>query len=353
MSASPAQPEVGSLFAGRYEIREKLAPAPAWTRYRAVDGDVDVEVELWRFRPELWPDAAARDRLVRAVHNARRTDHPHLLRLFTTGQSGDAVYATTSLSELHPPPTAPAALIDYAAATAQALAAVHAAGRVHGRLTPGDIVLSEGRLRVRAAGLYRDLDHQAARPFFRDYGRYLAPEVRSGDRATRAADIYSLAAIMASFAAGPDTADLQTALERLAAEKRPLHKILTTALAVGPHQRPSSTTELITSAAAALDLDGRLPTAAEPPASAATLAATEVTVLGSAPLPPGGSPAATQGPSNRAGAARPGRRAGAGPGQGADSPVHSDTVDDGSTEQVVRFDRGDLAGDGDESTTVT
>jgi serine/threonine protein kinase len=80
---------------------------------------------------------------------------------------------------------------------AEALETVHAAGYVHGRLTPGDIVQVSGLVKIGGAGLYRDLDVDAARRAWANASRYLAPEVIGPGQATPVSDVYSLAVILA------------------------------------------------------------------------------------------------------------------------------------------------------------
>ena len=91
---------------------------------------------------------------------------------------------------------------------------MHAAGRAHGRLTPDDVVEIGGVLKVRGAGLLSDLEPDPARTYFRHYTRYLAPEIKSGDRGTRMSDVYSLGAILVGAAIGTDSTDLQGATAR-------------------------------------------------------------------------------------------------------------------------------------------
>ncbi|MCG8418863.1 MAG: protein kinase [Proteobacteria bacterium] len=271
MSSDSEELTPGALLAGRYEIRELLGSAPAWQRYRALDGDVDLEVELWRFQPELWPGSRDRERLLRAIAAMRRIDHPYLLRLFNTGESGGTVYATTQLCQGVVLPREPAEFLPYARIIAEALEAAHAAGKVHSRLAPSDVVDVGGAIKVRGAGLYSDLDPTAARRYFRETSRYLAPEIKSGDRATPAADVYSLGAIFAICTVGSAAIDLQSALEFIKAKKRSLHRVLTQALSVGLHERPRSPGALVEAAADALGIDRVAGRAADPIDGQATI----------------------------------------------------------------------------------
>ncbi|GAB3446177.1 hypothetical protein GCM10027570_17210 [Streptomonospora sediminis] len=165
-------------------------------------------------------------------------------------------------------PLSGAALTAFAAGTAEALAAVHAAGIVHRDIKPANIIVGPHGPRVLDFGIARDVAD--ATPEEGVYGTpgWIAPERLSGETATTAADMFAWGALVAYAAAGrnPFGAGEAAALLRRTREGRAdvdgvpdeLLPLVERALAVDPGERPT----------AAEALEGVLATvAAEPDAT--------------------------------------------------------------------------------------
>lgn len=237
---------VGQLVGERYELRAVVAEAPAYTEYRAFDREVEVEVSLWWFRDELFPTDDQRSQLVTAAYDMRSIGHQNLRKLFDVGRTDDGMFATVQMCPgvlLRPgqdPPASEDNILRIATAVSDGLEAGRAAGHVHGRLTPRDIVHVAGLIKVGGVGLYRAVDRDAAAALWLGDEHYVAPEVRSGGAPTAAADVYSLAVILAEVAAGMTSPDLGHTMQTVAEQQPGMQTVLDAALSSRVEQRPQT-----------------------------------------------------------------------------------------------------------------
>ncbi|HYU15139.1 MAG TPA: protein kinase, partial [Candidatus Acidoferrum sp.] len=257
MKRAGAGLEIGALVAdGRYEVRACTLEGPAYVDYRVHDREVEVELALWRMDPVLYAGEEDCASFEQAAAEMRNVVHPHLRRLFEAGRSEDGVpYLTMQLGSpdgiaLRLGSGRPASELDlmrYANAIAEGLEAVHAAGRIHGRLVPADLVEVAGHIKVSGAGLYRGLARDPGLAVVR-WGaavRYLAPEMLAAGAGDPRADVYSMAAILCELASGVSRPDLGEATEQLATEQLSLADLLARALSQSPERRPGRPAELI------------------------------------------------------------------------------------------------------------
>lgn len=242
-------------IADRYQLREALAKRPVGRWFRAFDREVDVDVGLLLVNPELLPDEASQNRFMGAVVEMRGINHRHLLRLFDVGREGDSVYLTTQMSQPIKALYKAEGVLDYVNSVADGLDAVHRAGQTHGRLTPSDIGEVQKLIKVSGAGLYSDVPPTVAMRVWRGLSCFWAPEVVRGERATPAADVYSLAAIAVVLLSSGKTADPHRALDGLKKENRGVYDALAPAMSVTPDDRPASPSLLVNRLSNAIDED--------------------------------------------------------------------------------------------------
>ncbi|HKE14382.1 MAG TPA: SUMF1/EgtB/PvdO family nonheme iron enzyme [Kofleriaceae bacterium] len=262
---------IGDVVGGRYEVRFLTAEGPAYRDYRVHDREVEVELALWRMDAQLFAGPRQAE-FASAAREMRGLVHAHLRRLFEVGLTDDgAVYLTSQLgsaegialrlgsgraaSELD--------ILRYASAMAEGLEAVHAAGHLHGRMVPADVVEVAGIIKVSGAGLYGGLDPALAAERWGEAGRYVAPEVLATGQGDRRADVYSMAAILCELASGVSRPDLGEATEALAAEQLALADLLARALSRSPDRRPARPAELV-ERVRRLFVDERVPTMKRP-----------------------------------------------------------------------------------------
>lgn len=182
-----------------FVVEERLGEGPRGVVYRAEQPGIGRPVALKCFTAgeEGWQAqlAAAADRL-------GAVEHPALAPVFAVGVNCGRPYVMLPLAaggNLHrqlagePPPAELVARLG--AVLARAVAAAHQAGLVHGRLTPANVLFD-------AAGFPALSDFVCAGlPCAEGAGNgadleFLAPETGTGTGATRAADIYSLGALL-------------------------------------------------------------------------------------------------------------------------------------------------------------
>ena len=250
--------EVGQIIAGRYEVRARTLAAPAYVDWRAYDREIEVDVSLWWIAPELLAADGTREALEAGVNAARRLGHPAVRKVFGGGRDGEGFWVASQLGTVV---DAGSDLVRVANALAEGLEALHAAGLVHGRLCPTDVVDVAGALKVSGGGLWRSVDADLAARVWGDASRFLAPEVLDGAAATPRSDVYSMAAVLLERAAGITGQNLVDTMDVLAADRPRLADILQRGLADTPdrrYDRPSGLVERLREVMSlpAVDRDG-------------------------------------------------------------------------------------------------
>jgi hypothetical protein len=203
-----------------YDLVRLLGTGRRGELWLARDAATGVEAALRRL-PGV-DDLSRRDALRRAVARASRLDHPHLVRLREVRGVGpdlvlvmDHVAGGTLAALLgRRPALAAAEAVTLAAPLAEALAAVHAGGLVHGRVSADHVLLApDGRpvLGDLAPDLWPDLwpDPSPAR----SGGEAEA----AGEPSTPAADVRALAALCRAATGGVQPPALRRVLDAAAA----------------------------------------------------------------------------------------------------------------------------------------
>ncbi|MFL6136480.1 MAG: serine/threonine-protein kinase, partial [Frankiaceae bacterium] len=204
-----------------------------------------------------------RDRLRREAALLAGVTSPHLVRLRTVVTTGDGLVLVLDLatggslaSLLGVRRTLPAGeVVAVAAPVAEALADVHAAGIVHGDVSPANVLLTaDGRPLLSDLGVARMVHERAAAAVTI---RYADPAVLAGGDVDPAADVYALAAVChAALTGAPPYPgdDVEEILRAVAAGRRlplpiavpglpgGLADAVEAALALEPAQRPDAAT---------------------------------------------------------------------------------------------------------------
>jgi serine/threonine protein kinase len=202
----------------------------------------------------------ARRRLAREVETMRRVRSPFVAEVLDADVTGEFPYIVTryvpgtTLDDMVRTrgPLSGSGLRRLACGTAEALAAIHAAGVVHRDLKPGNVMLSEDRPVVIDFGIAQlgDATRLTETGLVMGTPGYLAPEVIEGQPSSPASDVHSWGATMAFAATGRPpygSGSYESIFFRivsgqadLAGVPAALVPLLTAALARDPAHRPSA-----------------------------------------------------------------------------------------------------------------
>jgi serine/threonine protein kinase len=262
-SGSPALPlRSGTVLGGRYEIGKTIGQGGMGVVVQAFDRTLGVEVAIKIVRAEYAGEREWSERLAREVKLARQIQHANVCRVFDYAQADGRAFLIMELAtggtlrdELHADATAArplAARIADARAIAAGLAAIHAAGIVHRDISPQNALrMSDGRLVLSDFGLATD-SFDGTTSIRGGTVAYMAPEVARGGRATVAADIWGLGAVIYESVFGqrlqwdPESGEMRSAVgsRRLTPTERSVLEICNACLAPNSVRRPRDAGEI-------------------------------------------------------------------------------------------------------------
>jgi serine/threonine protein kinase len=266
---------------GPYRLQDRLGEGGMGVVHLAYDLEgrpVAVKV----LNPLATEGGNARLRLAREVDTMRRVRSPFVAEVLDADVTGEFPYIVTrfvpgtTLDEMvrGRGPLSSQGLRRLAYGTAEALAAIHAAGVVHRDLKPGNVMLSDDRPVVIDFGIAQagDAARLTQTGLVMGTPGYLAPEVIEGHPSSPASDVHSWGATMAFAATGrpPYGGDsyeqifyrIVSGRADLAGVPAPLVPLLSAALARDPAHRPPA--RWLSAQVSALDL-------AAPPSPTAVL----------------------------------------------------------------------------------
>jgi hypothetical protein len=241
---------------GPYRLQDRLGEGGMGVVHlaQAPDGGL-VAVKVLNSRGD---DVNGRRRLAREVETMRRVRSPYVAEVLDADVAGEFPYIVTrfvpgpTLEQLVRArgPMSAAGLRRLACGTAEALAAIHAAGVVHRDLKPGNVMLTDDRPVVIDFGIAQagDATSLTLTGLVMGTPGYLAPEVIEGQPSGPASDVHSWGATMAYAATGRapfGSGTYETIFYRivsgradLAGVPAPLVPLISAALAKDPAHRP-------------------------------------------------------------------------------------------------------------------
>lgn len=190
-------------FFGPYELGALIGRGGAGEVHRAYDVRRQRTVAIKRLRADLGANYSVRRRFLHDCEGAARLTEPHVLPIHEWGEIDGRLYVDmryVPASKLDDAlrasePLPPVRAVDVVTQVASALDAAHAAGLVHGRITPTNVLLSSS-----APGTHC---------YLADFGApitpldgYAAPEVVRGGAPDRRSDVYSLACLLRASLTG-------------------------------------------------------------------------------------------------------------------------------------------------------
>jgi serine/threonine-protein kinase len=205
------------VLGGRYELGSAIGSGGFGTVFRAWDRETGAEVAVKLVLPGLGSDVAAR-RLRREDQLLRRVASRHVARVYDFGDDASGVWLVTELVEGAPlnvatlgRPLLPHEVLRVARGLLEGLAAVHAAGIVHGDVKPSNVLVPLGDQALDGAklvdfGLARFISRSEVAESIGETptsdgtvlgtARYMAPELLSGGEPTARSDLYAAGLVL-------------------------------------------------------------------------------------------------------------------------------------------------------------
>ena len=203
-----AEPQIGSLFAGRYEIQSLIGKGGMGLVYKALDRDLDDLVAIKTLRSEaLSADPTLLDRFKQEIRLARRITHPNILRTHDLGEFGGLRFLSMEFvkgitlkqlldqDQLLPTPVA----LRIAKQVCAGLAAAHEVGVIHRDIKPQNILIEPtGGLKIMDFGIARLTEDRGMTATGTVVGTpdYMSPEQARGSALDFRSDIYSTGVVL-------------------------------------------------------------------------------------------------------------------------------------------------------------
>ena len=243
---------------GPYRLLDRLGEGGMGVVHLARDPE-DRLVAVKVLHPLGTEDPNARRRLGREVETMRRVRSPYVAEVLDADVTGEFPYIVTryvagpTLDEMvrNRGPLPGPGLRRLAYGTAEALAAIHAAGVVHRDLKPGNVMLAQDRPIVIDFGIAQagDATRLTQTGLVMGTPGYLAPEVIEGQPSSSASDVHCWGATMAFAATGHlpfGGGSYESIFYRIVSGRAdlegvpaPLVPLISAALARDPAHRPS------------------------------------------------------------------------------------------------------------------
>ncbi|HTR92312.1 MAG TPA: protein kinase [Trebonia sp.] len=208
-----------TVLGGRYKLLAVLGTGGMATVWRARDMMLARDVAVKVLSPQHAADPGFLARFEGEARHAAAVSHPRLVTVFDCGVESGTPFIVMELvagrtlrrvlDEAGALP--PGQAVAIAAAVCEGLEAAHTAGLVHRDITPDNIVLNGGEVKVLDFGIARSDGTRAATAAGTVVGTvaYLSPEQASGRQADPRSDLYSLGCVLFEMLTGrpPFTAD--------------------------------------------------------------------------------------------------------------------------------------------------
>ena len=203
MNATPANATAPIGVIAHYNLLERLDPAGPGELFRARDTRLGRTVTIRLLPADFAADGLSSDSLIEKARGLASLSHPNVTAVFDTGEHEGRAYLVFEFlkgaslrAEMAGRPVNLRRAVELAIQIADAVADAHAAGYVHGGLSPDSIVITvKGHAKIPALAL-------ASRGGFepgegglrlRDYD---SPEETRGQGADDRSDIYSVGAVL-------------------------------------------------------------------------------------------------------------------------------------------------------------
>jgi serine/threonine protein kinase len=204
---------VGTTFAGRYQIIEKLGKGGMGEVYKVLDKEIKENIALKLLNPEVATDKATVERFRNELKFARKITHKNVCRMYDFNKEKEDYYITmeyirgedleSSLRRVGQLSVGKAIFI--AKEVCEGLVEAHRLGVVHRDLKPQNIMISKkGNVHIMDFGIARSLKAKGITETGMMIGtpHYMSPEQVEGKEVDQRSDIYSLGVILYEMVAG-------------------------------------------------------------------------------------------------------------------------------------------------------
>ena len=232
---------------GHYNLLESLEPSGPGDLFRARDTKAGRTVTLRWLPADFTPDAAARAELIAQAKSMTSLSHPNVITLFDAGEHEGRVFLAFEFlqgqslrKEIAGQHLSLRRVVETSVQIADAMAAAHATGLVHGGLSPESVsVTARGHAKVPAFWLAAHTGFTESNQRLHDYD---SPEEMQGHTPDDRSDIYSVGALLYEMLTGrrPNprgSAAPSTANQHVSQE---LDELTLRAVAPNPEHRPQS-----------------------------------------------------------------------------------------------------------------
>jgi serine/threonine protein kinase len=189
---------------------------------------------------DAWGGEPSHMSIVRSTRLLARLDHPNVVRLFTTVQSGRLLVLVMELVEGGPlsallrkgEPLPTGRALEIGAQVARALAYVHSLGILHRDVKPGNILIAtDGQAKLTDFGLARLVTDASLTEAGQVLGtpKYMSPEQLAGGRVDSRSDLFSLGCVLFEMLSGQGAFEGDSTFEsmlKIQKNERPLLKSL-------------------------------------------------------------------------------------------------------------------------------
>lgn len=225
----------------RYEVLEALDSHHVLAQYLTRDSETGQTMVLETLAAELFPTRRRAEEWLTQARSLRRFRHPNLVPVVDFGRLGCFYIVREwapgmNLAELQAGEWRFDAVqtAQIGASVAEALAYLHRNGRLHGAVSPRNVILgTEGEIRLTGLGSVLLPDPEGL--------EFVAPELQRGEKPHRSADLYSLGALMGALHRAGGSWTSETPVPRGPSPVRdPLAALISTLMVDDPAKRPQS-----------------------------------------------------------------------------------------------------------------
>jgi serine/threonine protein kinase len=194
----------GDMFAG-YKILSAPIPSAYGYRFRARQRSLDREVVLETLALDYGHKSDIAKRFTEMMTAASQFDHPNILDIYEVGEEDKIPFATMPAFEgttlrrvVRSGDVALADGLKILVHVADALVHINNRKKIHGRISPSSVLVSDGDYRIKLVGFGIDPRGRCTDPALPEaewHAGFCSPEVGRGLEATPASDLYSLGAV--------------------------------------------------------------------------------------------------------------------------------------------------------------